>query len=94
MNNLFFKDKFEVILVSTVFVMVFAMWVIYDFREDVKEFLIAIFGAWLALLRVIQKPSTVKTDYISARNIEEATTQSGDVVVVPSTKTNKKEDEV
>lgn len=80
----FWKDKFEVLLVSIIFSLVFGAWVITDFRADIKEFLIAIFGAWLALLRVVQRPSqmqagTVNADLITAENIESASTESGDI---------------
>lgn len=83
----FLKDKFEVILVSIVFMVVFVLWVQSDYRPDVKEFLIAIFGAWLALLRVVQRPSNVQAQTINADGIESASTQSGDIV----TKTNPRD---
>lgn len=78
--NQFLRDKFEVLLVSVVFALVFFLWNQTDFRTDVKEFLVAIFGAWLALLRVVQKPGSVTAQNVSADTIETANTQEGDIV--------------
>ena len=74
------RDKFEVLLVSVIFGSVFWIWVQSDYRGDVKEFLIAIFGAWLALLRVVQRPSNVQADTITTDSIDTAKTESGDIV--------------
>jgi hypothetical protein len=97
----FLRDKFEVILVTIVLLLVFGSWVQSDYRSDLKEFVIIVFGAWLALLRVVQKPSTttvaaggtLRADSISAESIDTANTEQGDIISgdAPNTMTSNKE---
>jgi hypothetical protein len=70
----FLKDKFEILVVTALLIMIFLMWVQSDYRGDIKEFLIAVFGAWLALLKVSTRP-------LSA--IGTASTESGDIITQP-----------
>lgn len=76
----FLKEKFEIILMTILFVMLFLFWVHYDFNEKVFVFLNVVFGSLITLLRVIQKPNTINAEQISADNIETAKTQSGDII--------------
>lgn len=81
----FWKDKFELILVTVVLTLLIILWVNSGYRPDLKEFVIIISGAWLALLRVVQRPSTVtagilQTEEVTADNIEKASTESGDII--------------
>lgn len=87
----FFKDKFEFMVVTFVLLCVFWFWVQSDYRPDIKEFVIIISGAWLALLRVVQKPSNVQADTIQTDSIDTAKTQSGDIISGNPPKTSTKE---
>lgn len=69
----FLKDKFEVIIVTVMLGVMFGLWVQSDFRPDIKEFLIAVFGAWLALLKVSTRPTAIGS----------ASTESGDIITQP-----------
>jgi hypothetical protein len=88
----FIKDKFETLLVTTILVSTMVVWVMSDYRPDVKEFLIAVFGAWLALLRIVQKPN-VQTEAIITDSLETANTETGDIhaVELPKNITKKGE---
>lgn len=75
MQTNFWKDKFEFLFVSLVFLLVFSAWMQSGYRPDIKEFLIAVFGAWLALLRVVQKPAALigRTDSGDVTNVIQTT---------------------
>lgn len=90
----FLKDKFEFIVVTIVLSILLLVWVQSGYNPEVKELLIAVFGAWLAVLRIVQKPSTVtantvNADGITAENIESASTESGDIIGTTGTKITK-----
>lgn len=89
----FFKDKFELMVVTIVFMVVFIVWINSDYRGDVKEFLIAVFGAWLTLMRIVQRPSNIQADTITADSIDTAKTGTGDIISTspPTTAIRSKE---
>lgn len=82
-----FRDKFDIILVGFIFLSIFVVWVWSGFNPEVKDFLIGIFSAFLALLGVRPRPNQ-QTD-IEAANIETANTETGDIKVTPKTVTTK-----
>lgn len=88
----FFKDKFEFLVVTVVLSIVMTVWVASNYRPDVKEFLIAVFGAWLAVLRIVQKPN-ITTDTLNTGSLDSANTEQGDIISETAPKTITKKGE-
>lgn len=88
----FLREKFEFLVVTLVLIILIQAWIASGYRPDLKEFVIIVSGAWLALLRVVQKPgTTINTDSVNADSIASATTETGDIVskTPPATSTIK-----
>lgn len=75
----FIREKFEFLVVTAVLLVLIQAWVASDYRPDLKEFVIIVSGAWLALLRVVQKPGAPPLS-------DSVNTGSGDVIIQPTPK--------
>ena len=79
----FFKNKFDLLLVTLAFTIIFGIWIYLDFEVKLEPYVFALFGSWLTVLGLKPRPNQ-QTDIVAA-NIEKASTESGDVVLTPGT---------
>lgn len=76
-----FREKFDLVLVSLLFVGVLIVWVLSGYRTDVKEFGILLIGYVGAVLNIRRPPNqTINTDSIAANTLENAKTEHGNII--------------
>lgn len=76
----FIRDKFEILFLGILFVFVFMYWVNSEYNQNVKEVLMLILTAFVALMRIVPRPSTnVNTDVMNAQKVDNANTEQGDI---------------
>lgn len=101
-NNIFlwFRDQFVVILIASLFVMVFVVYKNGDFdpetQETMRDLLIAFSGAILTAVGY-RRPATnqnFEVETIRAKTIEKADTQTGDIIGGQIGETKKHEDDI
>lgn len=74
-----FREKFDLIIVSCLFVIVMAVFVASGYRTDVKEFGILIIGYLGAVLGV--RRATTPPAAMQVENLETAKTEHGNIIV-------------
>lgn len=73
----FIREKFDVILMTTVFVVMFSFWVYLGFPGEMRDFVVGVFSGFLTALGLRPRPATQN---FNADTIERASTESGDIV--------------
>lgn len=77
----FIRDKFEILLLCGLFVFVFIHWAYSGYKPEVKEVLMLILTAFVALMRIVPGRTTnIQTDTVNAQTIDTANTDKGDIV--------------
>ena len=97
----FFREKFDIILVTTALVIVGITWIQLDFEVKLEPYVFALFGSWLTVLGLRPRPNVTNTDttnvtntdHITADNIESATTEQGDIIGQPAPIIRKSKEE-
>lgn len=90
----FIRDKFEVLLLFTLVIIIFTAWVrtVPDVNS-IKEVLMFVLGAMTALMRIVPRPTqNIQTENVQAENIEAATTKEGDINLSDSADTKLKKE--
>jgi hypothetical protein len=77
----FVKDKFDVLLITFVFLAIFATWVLSGFPGELRDFVVGSFGGFLAALGLRPRPNQqFQAETLTADSIGTAKTETGDII--------------
>ncbi len=87
----FFHEKFDLIVIATLFAAATGIWIALGFPDQMREIVGGLFVAFLTVAGIrprLPTPPQIQTDTVRADYVETANTEQGDIV---ASKINEKE---